>query len=55
MIMTGMSLNLNKHWEQSQLTDDLQSIIARHRNHFEGEPMYVDCVDVETESDTETE
>lgn len=55
MIMTGMSLNLNGRWEESQLTDELQAIIAKHRNHFEGEPVDVDSADVETESDTETE
>ena len=39
MIMTGMSLNVNGLWEESQLTDDLQRIVARHRNHYDGEPV----------------
>lgn len=39
MKMTGMSLNLNGLWEESQLTQDLQCIIAKHRNHFDGPPV----------------
>lgn len=39
MIMTGMSLNLNGLWEESQLTQELQQIVAKHRNHFEGEAV----------------
>jgi len=39
MVMTGMSLNYNGLWEESQLTSDLQEIIARNRRHFDGEPV----------------
>lgn len=37
MIMTGMSLNINGKWEESQLTEQLQLIIAKYRSHFNGE------------------
>lgn len=49
MIMTGMSLNLNGLWEESQLTHDLQRIIAKHRNHLDSEPVL--CEGDETEVD----
>lgn len=39
MIRTGMSLNLNGNWEERQLFTNLQGIIAKHRNHFNGEPV----------------
>jgi len=51
MIQTGMALNLNGIWEESQLTDQLQQIIAKHRNHFNGEPVNGADVQTETESD----
>lgn len=51
MVMTGLSLGLNGAWSESQLTSDLQAIIAQHRNHFDGQP--VSAADVETESDDE--
>ena len=34
-----MSLKLNRLWEEKQLFLELQSIIAKHRNHFDGEPL----------------
>lgn len=49
MVMTGMSLGYDGVWSESQLTQDLQVIVAKHRNHFEGEP--VSAEDVKTESD----
>lgn len=52
MMMCGMSLNLNGLWEESQLTEDLQAIVAKHRNHFDGEPVIVDDA-VESDSDVE--
>lgn len=54
-IKTGMSSNLNGRWEKSQLKDDLQTIITKHGNRFEGEPVDVECADLETERGTETE
>lgn len=36
MIRTGMSLNINGKWEESQLSSELQSIIAKYRSHFDG-------------------
>ena len=39
MMRTGMSLNLNGKWEESQLFLILQGIIAKHRNHFDGESV----------------
>ena len=39
MMRTGMSLNLNGKWVESQLFLNLQGIIAKHRNHFDGEPV----------------
>lgn len=42
MIITGMSLNESDAWEESQLTNDLQVIIAKYRNHFKGIEV-VDC------------
>lgn len=46
-----LALNLNGLWEESQLTNQLQQIIAKHRNHLNGEP--VDNADVDTESESE--
>lgn len=39
MIRTGMSLNVNGLWEESQLFDKLQVIFAKHRSHFDGEEV----------------
>lgn len=39
MIRTGMALNINGRWEETQLFPRLQQIIATHRNHFNGEPV----------------
>lgn len=36
-----------------QLSDDLEAIIAKHRNYFDGEPLLPN--DVETKSETERE
>lgn len=36
MIVTGMSLNVTGSWEESQGTTNLQILIAKYRNHFEG-------------------
>ena len=43
MIQTGMEQNLNGLWGESQLTDQLQQIIAKYRNHFTvvGNPLMV--------------
>ena len=37
MIRTGMSLNVNGNWEENQLSDELQRIVATHRSFFEGQ------------------
>lgn len=36
MIMTGISLNGNGNWEELHLSQQLQSIVAKHRAHFYG-------------------
>ena len=42
MIRTGMALNTNGRWEESQLFPKPQSIVRKHRNHFNGEPVIED-------------
>jgi len=37
MIMCGLALNTNGNWEIEQLTPALQTIIRKHRHHFDGE------------------
>lgn len=44
-----MSLNLNGLWEEGQLSDELQQIIAKNREYFEGKELD----GRETESDSE--
>lgn len=39
MIRTGMALNVTGRWEEAQLFPRLQQIIAKHRKHFDGEPV----------------
>ena len=39
MIRTGMALNVNGEWEELHLFAELQEIIAKHRVHFEGQPI----------------
>ena len=51
-VRTGLSLNFNGKWEEAQLSRDLQEIVAKHRNVFEG--VSIDEADVETESDAPT-
>lgn len=51
MIMTGLALNLEGVWAESQLSDQLQTIIAKYRANFDGTP--VDPADIETESESE--
>lgn len=46
MIICGLSLNRNGHWEKPQLRLKLQCIISKRRKHFDGEavpeePLYV--------------
>lgn len=48
--MTGFSLNLNKRREAGQLSDELQSIVAKHRDYFDGK----DPDDAATESDNKS-
>lgn len=52
MIRTGMSLNVNGLWQESQLADDLQHIIARNRPYFDG-TLTLPAPDIETESESE--
>ena len=40
-------------WEEGQLNDDLQRIVAVHRNHFNRQPVEMCNVDTETESKSE--
>lgn len=54
MIRTGMSLNLNGLWEEGQLSDELQAIVAKYRSHFEGEKVITCGADVETETESES-
>lgn len=35
MILCGLSLNVNGHWEEGQLKPELQNIINKHRADFE--------------------
>ena len=51
MIRCGISLNLNRKWEEDQLSNELQEIVAKFGNHFNGELVH-EC-DVATESDSE--
>ena len=51
MVRTGLSLNFNGKWKEAQLSLELQEIVAKHRNVFEGAP--INEADVETESDFE--
>lgn len=37
MMMTGLSLGMDGRWSESQLSDQIQRIIAKHRNHFDGD------------------
>lgn len=53
MIRTGISRGLDGSWSEGKLSDDLQAIIAKYRTYFDGEPVLVE--DVETESETEDE
>lgn len=39
MVRTGMALNLNGLWGEKQLFSELQEIIAKHRNHFNGDSI----------------
>ena len=39
LIMCDLALNTNSLWEEQQLTPKLQSILRRHRQHFDGEPV----------------
>jgi hypothetical protein len=36
MIRCGLLLDVNGIWHEEQLTPDLQSIIAKYRDHFNG-------------------
>lgn len=51
MIMTGMSLESKGSWCDSQLTQELQYIIAKHIHLLNGEPVTAE--DVKTEYDSE--
>jgi hypothetical protein len=37
MIRCGLALDVTGKWRIQQLTPQLQTIIATHRNHFDGE------------------
>jgi len=36
MIRCGLSLDITREWHEKQLNPDLQIIIEKHRQHFEG-------------------
>jgi len=36
MIRCGLSLDITREWHEKQLNRDLQIIIEKHRQHFEG-------------------
>lgn len=55
MIRTGMPLNMNCLWEESQLSDKLQIIVGRHRNNFDAEKVITCAAGIETDSDSEEE
>lgn len=42
MIRCGMALNLNGLWEEQQLSPELQEIIAKYRDNFNGAPVTTD-------------
>lgn len=48
MIRTGMSPDLDGTWRESQLSDGLKEIIAKHRVHFDGAPVHCTGSNVET-------
>ena len=39
MIRCGLALDVTGEWHIQQLSPQLQTIIAEHRNHFDGEPV----------------
>lgn len=39
MIQCGLALNTNGRWEVSQLRSELQAIIRKYLNHFDGEEV----------------
>lgn len=39
MIGVGLARNTNGLWEEEQLLPELQEIVRRHRNHFDGAPV----------------
>ncbi len=39
MIQCGLALGVNGIWEVTQLKPELQQIIRKYRNHFEGEAV----------------
>lgn len=53
VVRTGISLNYNGRWEECQLSYEIQKIIAKYRNYFNGYPVHP--WDVETESDTDND
>lgn len=55
MKRTDMSLNVNGLSNESQLSDDLQAIIAKHRDHFDGQKVKTCAVDIEIETESEDE
>ena len=44
MIRCGMALDTDGIWKESQLSVELKNIIAKYRNHFEGEPVVTEAV-----------
>lgn len=52
MVATGMLLGYDGMLSESQLTQDLHEVVAKHGDHFEEEPMSAEEVDSESNSHT---
>ena len=51
MVQCGMALGYDGNWPESQFTQKLQEIIAKHRPYFEGMPVNPEGVETETVSE----
>ena len=55
MIRTRMALSIEGVWKENQLSEKLQLIVVKHRNHFNGDPVDTCEADVDTETESEAE
>lgn len=51
MIVTGLPWSPGSSRIESQVTDQLQAIMCKHQNHFNGEPVVAESVKTESDSD----